>query len=114
MESFLGALKNLERKTDESAALNMVRKMNILKYIFSNYFENRSEILKTEHLISVQLFSFKGIKIPLFKDLMRFCFWTFKYMSILDFLDGIFFERTEKFGNKNKRICRTENGKEDE
>ena len=35
-------------------------------------------------------------------------------MSIFDFLDGIFFGRTEKSGNENRRICRIEYGKEDE
>ena len=46
---------------------------------------------------------------------MRFVFWTFLdilKMSIFGFLDGIFFCRTEKSGNKKRVDCRTENGKE--
>jgi hypothetical protein len=51
---------------------------------------------------------------PYFKDPMRFLFWTFLdifKMSIFGFLKKIFFMRTEKSGNKNDWICRSENGK---
>jgi hypothetical protein len=61
MESFLGALKNPERKTADSTLLKMVRRYNILKYIFSNYFENRPEILKSCSLAHDQLSNFKGV-----------------------------------------------------
>ena len=33
-------------------------------------------------------------------------------MSIFEFLDEIFFSRTEKSGNQNRNMRRTENGKE--
>jgi len=46
---------------------------------------------------------------------MRFLFWTFLdifKMSIFGFLEEMFFGRTEKSGNKNDWVCRSENGKE--
>jgi hypothetical protein len=61
MESFLGALKNPERKTDDHVVLNMVRRYNNLKCLFSKIFENRPEILKSCSLAHDQLSNFKGV-----------------------------------------------------
>jgi hypothetical protein len=56
-----------------------------------------------------------SIKIPYFKDPMRFLFWTFLdilKMSIFRFLEEMFFYRSEKSKNENVGNCRSENGKE--
>ena len=58
-----------------------------------------------------------SIKIPYFKDPMRFLFWTFLdilKMSIFRFLEEMFFYRSEKSKNENVGNCRSENGKENQ